>query len=138
MQRAARLGRAGHGQFAVRKERFFAARRAGENRAVISGAEQIDAHVHFGGVVQAARAQLDVLESVAIGAQRGIVIHATGHVGPVAGLDLAASGLLEIEDVERLRRIGDHLGSFPGVLSQAAALEEGGHAAKRSHVGAGG
>ena len=56
----------------------------------------------------------------------------------MAGLDLAVSGLLEIEDVERLRRVGDDFGSCAGVLGQAAPLEECGYSAKRSDVRAGG
>ena len=75
-----------------------------------------------------------MFKSVAIGAQRGVVIHTASHVGPVAGLDLAVRGLFEIEDVECLRRTGDHFGSLPGVLGQAASLEERGHSAKGGDI----
>ncbi len=89
-----------HGQFALGEERFFAAGGAEEDRAVVGGAQQIDVHIHFGGVVQSARTQLHVLKRFAVGAQRAVVIHAAGHVGPMALQDFAVRGLLEIENVE--------------------------------------
>ena len=82
-----------------------------ENRAVVDRAEQIDAHVDFGGVAQTARAQFDVLEPFAIGAQRAVVVDAAGHVGPMAGHHLAVRGFLEIEDVEGLGRDRNDVGS---------------------------
>jgi len=75
-----------------------------------------------------------VLESIAIGAQGSVIVHATGHVSPVAGLDFAVCRFFEIEDVQRLRRTGDHFGSFAWILSEAALLEERGHSAKRSNI----
>ena len=74
--------------------------RAQEDRAVVDSTEQLDTHVNFGGVAQAARAQLHVLVSFAIGGQGGIVVHATHHVSPMAIPDLLVSGFLEIEYVE--------------------------------------
>ena len=48
------------------------------------------------------------------------------------------SSLLEIEDVESLRRAGDYVGGFARLLGQAALLKECSHSAKRSDVRAGG
>ena len=84
LQSAARFGRPRHGQFAAHTERFLAAGRAQEDRAAVRGAEQLDAHVHFRSVAQPPRTQLNVLEPFAIGAQRAVVVHAAGHVSPVA------------------------------------------------------
>ena len=119
LQSAARFGCPGDGQFAFGEERFFTARRAQEDRAVVDGAEQLDAHVDLGGVAQAARAQLHVLVPFAIGAQRGVVVDAAGHVSPMAGHDLAVSGLLEIEDVESVGRVGNDVGSFWALWAKA-------------------
>jgi hypothetical protein len=105
LQSATRFGCPCDGYFAVGEERFFAACRAGEDRAVVDGTEQIDVHVYLGGVAQAARTQLDMLEPFAIGAKRGVIVDATRHVSPMAGVDLAVRGFLEIEDVKGLGRV---------------------------------
>ena len=120
-----------YSQFAFGKERFLAARRAGENRAVVRRAKKLDVHVHFRGVAQPARAQLDMLEPIAIGAQGGVIIYAARHVSPVPRIHLAMSGLLEIENVEGLRRARNNIGRRAAVLreGEAASLQKCGHAA---------
>ena len=90
--------------------------RAQENRAAVDSAEKLDAHIHFRGVAQTARPQLHMLVAFAIGAQRGVVVHAAGHVGPVTGHDLAVSSFLEIENVEGFCRARDDVGSLRSVL----------------------
>ena len=55
--------------------------------------------------MQAARAQLDMLECFAVGAKRAVVVDAAGHVGPMSLHHFAARGLLEIKNIERLGRI---------------------------------
>src|SRR5580692_458370 len=124
------------GQFAVGKERLFAPCRAQEDRAVVGSTEQIDTHVDLGGVAQAARAQLDVLEPFAIGAERGVVVDAACHVSPMTGLDLAASGLLEIEDVEGLGWASDDFGGLLGILGESTWPHERSDSAESSYVGA--
>ncbi len=140
LQRPVRLGRPRHGQFAVREERFFAARRAEKNRAVVSGPKQFDAHIHFRRVAQPPRPQLDMLEAVAIGPQRGVVIDAARHVGPMPRLHLAVRGLFEIENVQRLGRAPNHLGPGSAVLceDETTFLQISGDAPKRGDVRAGG
>src|SRR4029077_2921787 len=88
----------------------------------------------LGGVAQAARTQLDVLETFAIGAQSGVVVYATLHESPMAGLDLAMSGLLEIEDVDGAGRVSNDVGSFLGVLGEGSLTDDGGDSAERSHI----
>ncbi len=117
-------------------------RRAQEDRAVVDGTKQFDTHVDLGGIPQTPWTQLDMLISFTIGAQRGIVVHATHHESPMAVADLAVRGLLEIENVEGFGRRGDHIGSSRGFrsdcLSQAALLEESSDSAERGNIRAGG
>src|SRR5882762_2785106 len=84
--------------------------------------------------MQAARAQLDVLERFPVGAKRAVVVDATRHVRPVSLYDSAASGLLEIENVKGLGRIRNDTGSSRGVLGQHISLEVRGDSAERSDV----
>ena len=117
-------------------ERFFTARRAQEDRAVVNGAEQLDAHVDLGGVAQAARAQLDVLEHVAIGMERQVVVDAARHVSPMTRQDVVVSDVLEIEDVEGVGRVSHKVGGFLGALGEGALLDESGDSAERGNIGA--
>ena len=139
LERAVGFRRPRYRQFPFGKERFLAARRAGENRAVVRRAKKLDVHVHFRRVAQPAGPQLDVPESITIGAQRGIVIHAARHVRPMPRLHLAMSGLLEIEDVQRLRGAPNNLGCGAPVLRQgkAASLQKRAYTAKSGDVRAG-
>ena len=73
-------------------------------------------HIHFGGVVQAPRAQLDMLECFLIGPKGTVIVNATRHVGPVSGAHLAVSDFLEVENVEGLGGIADDGGRFLGIL----------------------
>ncbi len=119
-------------------KRSFTARRAREDRAGVDGAEQLDAHVDLGGVAQAARAQLDVLEHFAIGVKGRVVVDAARHVRPMAGLDLVVSDLFEIEDIQGVGRATNKVGRFRGLLGGRALLEEAGQSAERGDIGAGG
>jgi hypothetical protein len=75
-----------------------------------------------------------MLVPFAIGAQRGVVVHAARHVSPMAGLDPAVSRFFEIHDVESLARIGDYIGGFRGTLAEGALLKEGGDSAERGDI----
>ena len=48
--------------------------RTSEDRTVINSAKQIYVHIDLGGVAQASRTQLDVFKSIAVGAQRGVIV----------------------------------------------------------------
>ena len=50
-------------------------------------------------------------ETFAIRAERGIIVDAARHIGPMSGHHLAVGDLLEIEDVESLGRVSNELGS---------------------------
>ena len=63
-------------------------------------------------VAKPARAQLDVLESFAVGAEGRVVVHSARHVRPVDRYDLAVRCFLKIHDAESLFRIGDDLGDL--------------------------
>src|ERR1700732_4776114 len=84
--------------------------------------------------MQAARAQLDVLECFAVGAKRAVVIVAARHVRPMSLYDSAVSGLLEIKNVERLGRVGNDVGSCRRVLGQHISLEVRGAPPESSNV----
>ena len=97
MQRPARGGGACDGQFAVRHERIARRRSDTEDRAVVDGAEQLDARVDQRRIVEPARPQLHVLEDGPIRPQRRVVVDAAGHVSPVTRRHFATRSLLEIE-----------------------------------------
>ena len=52
----------------------------------------------------------------------------------MTGQDLAVSGLLEIKNVEGLRRICNDLGPLLGALCEGALSKEGADSAKRSDI----
>src|SRR5467141_902685 len=87
--------------------------------------------------MQAARAQLDVLDRFPVGAKRAVIVDATRHVRPVSLYDSAASGFLKIKDVQRLGRVGNDVGSSRRVLGQHISLEVSSDSSKRSDVGTG-
>ncbi len=97
----------------------------------------------FSGVAETARAQLDVLVAFAIGAERAVVVHAAGHVCPVAGPTLRVRDFLEVEDVKGCGRGSVITLVAAGTLCAAAisgqgrfASMRGGDSAKRGDVGA--
>ena len=112
--------------------------RASEYWTVVSGSEKLHAHVHLGGISKAARPQFDVLKSLAIGAQRSVIVDASHHVRPVTGLHFPVSSLLEIKYVESFGGIGDHFRRLLCILGESAALEKSSNSTQRSDVGAGG
>ena len=114
------------------------AARAKKDRAVVDRAEQLDPHVDLRSVAQAPRTQLYVFVRVAIGAKRPVVVHAACHICPMTAHNFAVSGLLKIENVERLRRASDDVGSLLRSLRHAPSLEVSGDSPKRGYIGAGG
>jgi hypothetical protein len=119
---------------AVGVKRFLAARRAQEDRAVVHGSEQLDAHVHFRRVAQTTRPELKVAEALAVGAQRHVVVDAAFHVGPVAGEDFPVRGFFEVEHTERFSGFGDYIRCGRRRLGERAALDEGCHSTERGDV----
>ena len=72
-----------------------------------------------------------MLETVAIGMQRAVIVHTARHICPMPGIYLPVRGLLEIKDVERLGRARDDIRSRFCVLCEreTASLEKGRYAA---------
>ena len=112
LQMAAGFRRAGDGELALGMEELVASRRRNDDRRAPPAAEELAAHVDLGDVVEAARAQLELQEALAIGTQRDLVVDARGHVAEMRRGHGLARHRLEIEHVDRLgRRFDEVLGS---------------------------
>jgi hypothetical protein len=103
------LGGAGDALFAIRVVALVAAGRRNDDRAVELHAEEVDAHVDLAHVDQAARPQLVFQETLAVGAQRDLVVDAGGHVAEVRRRHVLRHYRLEIEDVDGFLRVRDQL-----------------------------
>jgi hypothetical protein len=57
---------------------------------------------------------------VAVRANRGIAVDASGQMRPMAGQHFAMTGFLKIENVQSLRRIRDEIGRCRGLGSRGA------------------
>jgi hypothetical protein len=68
---------------------FLAGRRAREYGAVVHRAEKVRPHIDLAGVAEPARAQMDVLEAFAVGAESSVVVDSARQKGPVDRLQLA-------------------------------------------------
>ena len=120
LHRSSGFGGARDCDFAVRMKGFLAASGAREDRAVVHRAEQLSPHIDFGRIAKPARTQLDVLESLAVGAESYVEVHSASHVRPVAGQNLTVRGFLEIQDVESFFRIADHISNLRRLLREGA------------------
>jgi hypothetical protein len=107
----------GDGQFAVGMKELVAAGRAHEDRRVVFGAEQLDAGVDLGHVVETVRHELEFQEPLAVGAQRDLVVQSGSHVAEMRGRHVLAGHRLEVEYVDR---------AF-GVIDQIAARRRPDH-----------
>src|SRR5437879_12599377 len=109
LQMAAGFRRAGDGELALGMEELVAPRRRDDDRRAPPAAEELAAHVDLGDVVEAARAQLELQEALAIGAQRHLVVDARGHVAEMRRRHGLARHRLELEHVDRLGRRLDEI-----------------------------
>src|ERR1044071_5621393 len=66
-----------------------------------------------------------MLESLTVGVQSRIVIHAASHVGPVSGSYFAARCFLKIHDAERLFGIADNIRNLRGSLCKCVDAAKG-------------
>jgi hypothetical protein len=98
-----RLRGASGPDFPVRMEGAGAADRTQEHGGGVLLAEELHRHVDAAHVHEAARPQLVAVESLAVGAQRHLAVHAAHQVAPVRGRHDLLRRSLEVEDVERVR-----------------------------------
>ncbi len=117
---------------------LVAAHRTDKNRAIERHAEELDFHVDFRDIHQAARIELDMLVSADIGLQREIVVDAGRHVAPMRGRQDPVREFFKIHYTERFLGGGDGGGSDglrgsslrsgsllgPGLGEQRAAREK--------------
>ena len=75
-----------------------------------------------------------MLEHVAIGAERRIIVDAAGHVRPVARQHLAVRRFLEIEEAQRVGRRRDDIECLLRALSDGGLPQEGADTAKCCNV----
>ena len=99
--------RFGDGDLCVGVKRAVAARRRNHDRAVVFCAEDLGAHIDFADIDEPPRPQLEFAETFAIGAQGHFVIDARGHVSEMRRRNILPHDRLEVENVERLRGVGD-------------------------------
>jgi len=101
-------------------ESFLAAGGTDENWCFPGCSKQFSVQVRTDDTAQPPRPQLDLLESLAIGLQRRVVVNASGHVTEVRWRDSAARGFLEIHHVERIFWVGQDAGllRLPGPRRQ--------------------
>jgi hypothetical protein len=78
-----------HCEFAVRIETFLVRGGAREDGLLYTMAEQVRPHIDFGRVAKPARAQLEVPESFAVGAEGSVVVHSARQVRPSGGFRFA-------------------------------------------------
>ena len=90
------------GHLAVRMKELIATSRTHENWGIVFSAEQFDAHVDLRNIVEPARAQLQLQESLAIGSQGALVVDSRGHVAEMRWWHILARDGLEVEDVNRV------------------------------------
>jgi hypothetical protein len=70
------LGRPRDTRLRIVMERALAADRRAHDRRTVFGAEDVDAHVDLADVDEAARAELEFQEALAVGAERHLVVDA--------------------------------------------------------------
>jgi hypothetical protein len=132
----------GNSDLTVRIVSAIAAGRRDANRVVIGHAKDLDLAVDLGHIVEAARAQLEFEEALAIGAQRHFVIDARRHIAEMSRRHVVAADRLEVEDVDcllwaldkvvrierrpdqRIRRLRGRRGAFTGKGRKPAAGEQ--------------
>src|SRR3974390_995653 len=113
------------GYLPVRMKELVAAGWAHENRRIVFRAEKLNGHVDLRNIVESARAQLELQETLSIGTQRDLVVKPRGHVAEMRWRHLHSGHWLEIENVDRLfwildellgfqRRPNDRIGQFVG------------------------
>src|SRR6267378_2093259 len=84
-----------------------AARGRNHDRAVVFHAEDLGADVDLADVDEPPRPQLEFAKTVAIATQSDFVIDAGGHVTEMRRRNVLFHDRLEVENVKRLRRVGD-------------------------------
>ena len=114
------FGRARDRDFAFGVEHLLPAHGAQENGRLPGNAEHFRAEIGFRHIHQPARAKLEVLKSLAIELQRGIVIHAADQVTQMRGRQHAARESLEIAHTQGVGRAinGGRSLLGPGIASQ--------------------
>ena len=97
-------GGARDGKLAVLMEGAVGSGRRHHDRASVGAAEQLQAEVELRDVDQPPRPQLELLEAVAVGAQRHLVVDAGRHVAEMGRRHVLVHHRFEVEDVERFAR----------------------------------
>jgi hypothetical protein len=131
LQMIAGSRRACHGDLAPVVKGLVAAGGRDRDRAVVARAEQLDAHVDAADIDQAARPQLQFLETVAVGAHGRVVVDAGRHVADMRRRRRLVHRRFDVEDIDRLCGIGDDrigprraLTERPGGSQQRACCHE--------------
>ena len=120
LQMIAALRRVGDSDFAVGVVGPIASGRCDADQQVIFHAEDLNAGVDLGNVVQAPRPQLKFQKALAIGAQRDFIIDAGRHVAEMRRRHVLAAHRLKVEHVDRLigaldRILGIERGPVAGI-----------------------
>ncbi len=99
----------GDGDLRVGMKGAVAAHRRKDDRTVVFCAEDVGAHVDLADIDEPPRPQLEFPEALAVGTQGHFVIDARGHVSEMRRRNILLHDRLEVENVKRLRRVGNQL-----------------------------
>ncbi len=95
------------GKLAVGMKELVGAGRAYEDRRIVPGAEQLDAGVDPGDVIETVGHELEFEKIRAVGAQRDLVVDAGRHVAEMCGRHVLLGHRFEVEHVDRVLRTLD-------------------------------